>query len=75
MDATATIVRENLVKAWRFLYKRGFIEGFGHISARGSSPEQIFVSRHSLGLKACPADFVLLDLGRHDIRLLNPVIA
>ena len=23
-----------LLKAWHFLYKRGFIEGFGHISAR-----------------------------------------
>ncbi|MBB4519963.1 ribulose-5-phosphate 4-epimerase/fuculose-1-phosphate aldolase, partial [Paraburkholderia fungorum] len=24
----------NTLKAWRFLYRRGFIEGFGHISVR-----------------------------------------
>ena len=24
----------NAVKGWRFLYRRGFIEGFGHLSAR-----------------------------------------
>lgn len=62
MDATETSIRQNLLKAWRFLYKRGFIEGFGHISARGSSAERIFVSRHALGLKTSPADFVLVDL-------------
>jgi ribulose-5-phosphate 4-epimerase/fuculose-1-phosphate aldolase len=25
---------EKALKAWRFMYRRGFIEGFGHISFR-----------------------------------------
>ena len=30
---TDTLI-ENALKAWRFLYRRGFIEGFGHLSVR-----------------------------------------
>lgn len=49
------------LKAWRFLYRRGFIEGFGHISAR--LPEGRFlITRHSLGMLATAEDFVVMDL-------------
>ncbi len=32
--ASDDILIKNLIKAWRFLYRRGFIEGFGHLSDR-----------------------------------------
>ena len=41
--------------------KRGFLDGFGHISARLPS-EQIVVSRHALGPIVAPADFVVVDM-------------
>lgn len=52
----------NLLKTWHFLYKRGFIEGFGHISARLPDPEQFLLARHSLGPKATPEDFLVVDM-------------
>jgi ribulose-5-phosphate 4-epimerase/fuculose-1-phosphate aldolase len=51
-----------LIKAWRFLYRRGFIEGFGHISARVPGTDQWLLTRHSLGPEAHPEDFLLHDL-------------
>jgi ribulose-5-phosphate 4-epimerase/fuculose-1-phosphate aldolase len=51
-----------LLKAWRFLYKRGFIEGFGHISARLPDPKQFLLARHSLGPNANPEDFLVMDM-------------
>ena len=53
---------EKLNKAWRFFYGRGFIDGFGHISARTSQPDQILISPHSLAHESKPQDFVLVDL-------------
>ena len=50
------------LKAWRFLYRRGFIEGFGHLSARLPDSDRFVVTRHSLGLRAEHDDFVVLDL-------------
>lgn len=51
---------DKTLKAWRFLYRRGFIEGFGHISVR--MPDQRFlITRHSLGMNATSDDFVLMD--------------
>ena len=48
------------LKAWRFLYRRGFIEGFGHMSIR--LPDARFmITRHSLGMRATPDDFVVMD--------------
>jgi ribulose-5-phosphate 4-epimerase/fuculose-1-phosphate aldolase len=52
----------NLLKAWRFLYKRGFIEGFGHLSARLPGTEQVLLTRHSLGPRPVADDFLLMDL-------------
>ena len=31
-----------LLKSWHFLYKRGFIEGFGHISARLPDGREVY---------------------------------
>jgi len=61
MDDNATLA-DKLAKAWRFLYDRGFIEGFGHISARTRNSEHVLISPHSLGPQAAPDDFVEIDL-------------
>src|SRR5436190_20712416 len=52
----------NTLKAWRFLYRRGFIEGFGHISARLPGSDHWMITRHSLGANAKPDDFLVFDL-------------
>jgi ribulose-5-phosphate 4-epimerase/fuculose-1-phosphate aldolase len=52
---------EKLAKAWKFFYKRGFVDGFGHISARVPEKDQILLSRHALTSKVSAEDFVLLD--------------
>lgn len=51
-----------LLKGWRFLYRRGFIEGFGHISARIPDSDLFLLARHSLGPDAQPEDFLVVDL-------------
>lgn len=51
----------DMLKAWRFLYRRGFIEGFGHISARLPG-DRFMITRHSLAMNAKPEDFVVIDL-------------
>lgn len=56
------LLAEKLNKAWRFLYGRGFIDGFGHISARTESTDQVLVAPHSLRDDSHPEDFVLVDL-------------
>ena len=50
------------LKAWRFLYRRGFIEGFGHISARLAGTDRFMITRHSLAMDAKPEDFLVFDL-------------
>jgi ribulose-5-phosphate 4-epimerase/fuculose-1-phosphate aldolase len=55
-------IADKLAKAWRFLYDRGFIEGFGHISARTKNRGRILISPHSLGPRATADDFVETDL-------------
>ena len=57
-----TLIAQKLNKAWRFLYGRGFIDGFGHISARTGNPNQILVAPHSLRDDSQPEDFVIVDL-------------
>lgn len=61
MDRPPELI-DKLLKSWRFLYRRGFIEGFGHISARVPDSDLFLVTRHSLGADAHPEDFLLLDL-------------
>jgi ribulose-5-phosphate 4-epimerase/fuculose-1-phosphate aldolase len=55
-------IAQQLATAWRFFYDKGFIEGFGHISARTADPEQMLISPHSLGRAAEPGDFARADL-------------
>lgn len=50
------------LKAWRFLYRRGFIEGFGHLSVRVPGADRFMITRHSLGLDAKADDFLVVDL-------------
>ncbi len=52
----------NLLKGWRFLYKRGFIEGFGHLSYRVPAGDQFVVVRHSVGASATADDLVVMAL-------------
>jgi ribulose-5-phosphate 4-epimerase/fuculose-1-phosphate aldolase len=56
------LLAEKLNKAWRFLYGRGSIDGFGHITARTSDPNKLLVTPHSLGGDSTPDDFVMVDL-------------
>ncbi|MBS1218462.1 MAG: bacterial extracellular solute-binding family protein, partial [Proteobacteria bacterium] len=51
-----------LLKAWHFLYRRGFIEGFGHLSARIPDSDLFLLARHSLGPRAVAEDFLVVDL-------------
>ena len=57
-----SVLAEKLATAWRFLYDKGFIEGFGHISARTANPEQMLLSPHSLGQVVAGDDFALCDM-------------
>ena len=52
----------NALKAWRFLYRRGFIEGFGHLSVRLPGADRFLVLRHSAAMAATPEDFLTFDL-------------
>lgn len=61
MSANADL-SEGLNIAWRFFYRRGFIDGFGHISARTEDHNVVLVSRHSLGSDSTREDFLAADL-------------
>jgi ribulose-5-phosphate 4-epimerase/fuculose-1-phosphate aldolase len=50
------------LKAWRFLCRRGFIEGFGHLSVRLPGTDTFMITRHSLGIHAATGDFLVADL-------------
>ena len=54
--------RQQLSTAWRFFYGRGFVDGFGHISARTEDPNVVLMTPHELGKLSRPEDFVLCDL-------------
>ena len=60
-DSTETL-RQKLSIAWRFFYGRGFVDGFGHISARTQDPNIVLMTPHDLGKVSHPEDFVLCDL-------------
>jgi ribulose-5-phosphate 4-epimerase/fuculose-1-phosphate aldolase len=62
MEPEETMIRDQALKAWRFLYKRGFIEGFGHISARVPGRDQFLIARHALGPRAGAEDLLRMDL-------------
>lgn len=56
------LLRRKLSTAWRFFYGRGFVDGFGHISARTEDPNVVLMTPHELGKLSQPEDFVLCDL-------------
>ena len=66
MDSN-TLLTQKLNKAWRFLYGRGFIDGFGHISGRTAQEDRILVAPHSLTDSSQPEDFVVVDLDGNQI--------
>lgn len=71
-DSNEDIAR-NLNTAWRFFSARGYVDGFGHISARTGDPDKVLITPHSLRPDSRPEDFVLIDLDGnrygHDARL------
>ena len=62
MSEPENILREKLSIAWRFFYGRGFVDGFGHISARTEDPNVVLMTPHDLGKLSHPEDFLLCDL-------------
>jgi ribulose-5-phosphate 4-epimerase/fuculose-1-phosphate aldolase len=62
MTGTRDALTSAALKAWRFLYRRGFIEGFGHLSVRLPGTDRFMLTRHSLGMKAAAQDFLVFDL-------------
>lgn len=61
MTATDNALMTKALKAWRFLYKRGYIEGFGHLSFRLPGSDRLLLTRHSLGPTATADDFIVMD--------------
>ncbi len=61
-NALSGLLSTKTLMAWRFLYRRGFTEGFGHISARLPGTDRFMVTRHSLGMEANAEDFLIYDL-------------
>ena len=62
MTETEGDLRRKLSTAWRFFYGRGFVDGFGHISARTQDPNVVLMTPHELGKLSQPDDFLLCDL-------------
>jgi ribulose-5-phosphate 4-epimerase/fuculose-1-phosphate aldolase len=56
------VLAEKLNTAWRFFYGRGFVDGFGHISARTREPDKILITPHELTRESSPDEFVIVDL-------------
>ena len=56
------VLREKLSTAWRFFYARGFVDGFGHISARTQDPNVVLMTPHELTKLSQPDDFITCDL-------------
>ena len=62
MSSTEATLMEKCMKAWRFLYRRGFIEGFGHLSVRVPGTDNYMLTRHSLGPIITPDDMLVYDM-------------
>ena len=56
MESNAALA-EKLNIAWKFFYGRGFVDGFGHISARTAEPDQILIAPHNLGRNSKPEEY------------------
>lgn len=62
MTVTNAALADKLITAWNFFYGRGFVDGFGHISARTGETDRILMTPHALGRDARPEDLVIVDL-------------
>ena len=62
MPSSEATLMDKCMKAWRFLYRRGFIEGFGHISVRLPGTGTYMLTRHSLGRIIVPDDMLVYDM-------------
>ena len=56
------VLADKLNKAWKFFYGRGFVDGFGHISARTANPDRVLMTPHDLTEHSSPDQFVEIDL-------------
>ncbi len=56
------VLAQKLSTAWRFLYGRGFVDGFGHISVRAVEPDHFIVTPHSLDSRAEAPEMAIVDL-------------
>ena len=72
MNADEKELRSKMLKGWRFLFQRGFIEGFGHISGRLPGSNTFLLTRHSLGLKATSSDLITVDLDGSELAIRPP---
>jgi len=62
MTDSDAILAGKLNTAWRFFYGRGFVDGFGHISARTRDPDRVLITPHELGASSTPDVFAMVDL-------------
>ena len=67
MTETNEQIAQKLSTAWRFFSANGYVDGFGHISARTSDPDKVLITPHSLRPDSQPEDFVLIDLNGRQI--------
>jgi len=65
--------RVKLLKAWRYFFDKGYVDGFGHISARAGNRSHMLLSRHSLGHGATVEDFVVVDFEGRQIGTSAPL--
>jgi ribulose-5-phosphate 4-epimerase/fuculose-1-phosphate aldolase len=48
MNADEKELRSKMLKGWQFLYQRGFIEGFGHLSGRLPGSDTFLLTDHNI---------------------------
>jgi len=61
------LLQKKLDTAWRFFYGRGFVDGFGHISARIKNKKQILITPHALTADSKPEKFFQIDLDGNQV--------
>ncbi len=60
--ATADELITDSLKGWSFLYNRGFIEGFGHLSVRLPDSDRFLITRHSMGARGIVDDLLTVNI-------------
>ena len=61
------LLQKKLDTAWRFFYGRGFVDGFGHISARIKNKKQMLITPHALTADSTPEKFFQIDLDGNQV--------